>query len=156
MPPQRCAISFSTYLAAVLSALHVAAGTLAALMSIPVWAKAISIVAVLWSLKHCLGEVALLRTPGAIVVVDVTREGRVFCRTRRGEWLDCELLPSSFVSHRLTILNLRVRGTQRTRYVMLCGDNVDPADFRRLRAWLRWAASRAVGRTQATASKRPS
>jgi hypothetical protein len=146
MPPQRLAISFSTCLAVVLSALHVAAGALAALMPIPAWAKAISIVAVLWSLKHCLGEVALLRSPGAIVAVDVTREGRVFCRTRRGEWLDCELLPSSFVSYRLTILNLRVRRTQRTHHVVLCRDNVDPADFRRLRAWLRWAALTSVSR----------
>ena len=146
MPRQRLAISFSTCLAAVLSALHVVAGALAALMPIPGWAKAISIVAVLWSLKHCLGEVALLRSPGAIVAVDVNGEGRVSCRTRRGEWLDCELLPSSFVSHRLTILNLRVRGTQQTRHVVLCRDNVDPTDFRRLRAWLRWAAPRSVSR----------
>lgn len=144
MPPRRLTISPSVGLAGALSALHVAAGTLTVLMPVPAWAKATFIVAALWSLKHCLWEAALVRAPGAIVAVDVRREGRVLCQTRRGEWIDCELLPSSFVSCRLTVLNLRIRATQCTRHVLLCSDNVDPENFRRLRVWLRWAAAKSV------------
>lgn len=146
MPLGRLAIFSSPCLAGALSVLHVAAGALAAVMPVPIVWKVIFIVAVLCSLIHCLRHEVLLRAPGAIVSVNITREGRVFCRTRRGDWLDCELLPSTFVSHRLTILNLKVRETQRTRHIVLCGDNVEPADFRRLRAWLRWAAPTSVSR----------
>jgi len=110
----------------------------------PVWLKAAIVTAVVWSFRQCLGEVALLRAPGAIVAVTISRDGKVLCRSRSGAWLEYELLPSSFVSHRLTILNLRVRGSRRARHVVLCGDNTDADDLRRLRVWLRWAAGKSV------------
>jgi toxin CptA len=141
-PAMRVVILPSVRLAVSLSVLHIAAGVLSGVLPVPAWPKGAFIAAVAWSLNRCLSEVALLRAPGAIVAVNVTPDGRVFCRTPGGEWLDCKLLPSSFVSHSLTILNLRVRGNRRARHVVLCRDNVDAEDFRRLRIWLRWAAGR--------------
>jgi toxin CptA len=73
------------------------------------------------------------------VALEVTEAGRISFRTRHGEWRECELLPSSYVSPRLTILNLKPEGG-RVRHVVLVPDNVDARDFRRLRTWLRWAA----------------
>jgi hypothetical protein len=99
-----------------------------------------------WSLKRCLDRVALLRAPDAIVAVKVTRDGNVVARSRAYTWLECELLPSSFVSHRLTILNLRMDGIRRSREVVLCCGNVNAADLRRLRVWLRWATLKTVSR----------
>jgi toxin CptA len=136
IPAVRIVILPSVRLAVSLSVLHIAAAVLGGVLPVPAWPKGAFIVAVAWSLKRCLSEVALVRAPEAIV----------FCRTPGGEWLQCELLPSSFVSHSLTILNLRVRGTRRARHVVLCCDNVDTEDFRRLRIWLRWAAAASMSR----------
>ena len=140
MPPQRFAISFSPCLTGVVGAFHIAGAAVVAVMPLANWGKAALILFVFWSLKHCVWQEALLRAPDSIIAVNITREGRIVGRTRRGDCLDCELLPSTFVSYRLTILNLRDRATRRIRHVVLCSDNVDAADFRRLRAWLRWAA----------------
>ncbi len=144
MSSLRFAVSASPCLTVVLSALHVGAGGLVAILPVSTLGKAMFILAVLWSLRHCIRQAALLRAPGAIVAVNVTREGQLFCQTRRSEWLDCELLPSTFVSRRLTILNLQSRATRQMRHVILCPDNVGVADFRRLRVWLRWAAQNSV------------
>lgn len=143
-PTLRLVIHPSPGLAACLSALHLAAGLLGGSLLSPVWLKAAIVTAVVWSFRQCLGEVALLRAPGAIVAVTISRDGKVLCRSRSGAWLEYELLPSSFVSHRLTILNLRVRGSRHARHVVLCGDNTDADDLRRLRVWLRWAAGKSV------------
>jgi toxin CptA len=144
IPAVRVVILPSVRLAVSLSVLHIAAGVLGGVLPVPAGPKSAFIAGVAWSLKRCLSEVALLRAPGAIVAVNVTQDGRVFCRIPGGEWLDCELLPSSFVSHSLTILNLRVRGNRRARHVVLCCDNVNAEDFRRLRIWLRWAAGQSL------------
>jgi toxin CptA len=82
---------------------------------------------------------AALRAPVAIVALEVTEGGRVSFRTRQGEWRECELLGSSYVSPYLTILNLEPPGA-RVRHAVLVPDNVEAQDFRRLRTWLRWAA----------------
>jgi toxin CptA len=52
--------------------------------------------------------------------------------------VDCELSGSSYISPRLTIVNLRPRGKGRARHVILVPGNVDARDFRRLRMWMRW------------------
>ena len=90
------------------------------------------------SLAWILWRTAALRAAQAIVALEIVEDGRLSVQTRRGEWLECELLGSSYVSPRLTILNLKPRGGGRTRHIVLVPDNVDEHDFRRLRAWLRW------------------
>ena len=130
----------SAGLGVVLGVLHLGAGALGVLLPAPVWSKAVLLVAIAWSLINCLERHALVRAPGAIVGINVAGEGGVFARTRGGTQIECELLPSSFVSHRLTILNLLPRGSRREHHVVLCCGNVNEADFRRLRVRLRWGA----------------
>jgi hypothetical protein len=146
MPPLRIAVLPSPALGALLCVVHLGAGALGAILPVPVWSKVILLAAVAWSLVRCLEKNALVQTPGAIVGVDVTHEGGVTVRTRDGAWLECELLPSSFVSHRLTILNLRPLGGRRERHVVLCCGNVNETDLRRLRVRLRWAAPGSLNR----------
>jgi hypothetical protein len=140
----RIVILPSVGFAVLLGVLHLGAAALGGMLPAPAWQTAGYIAAVAWSFKRCLDEVVLLRAPGAIVAVNVSSEGKVYAQTRGGTWLESELLPSTFVSHRLTILNLKVGATRRRRHVLLCPDNVDTADFRRLRVWLRWAATKSV------------
>jgi hypothetical protein len=144
LPSLRIVILPSVRFGVLLCVLHLGAAALGAFLPAPLWSKTIFIAAVACSLKRCLDEVALLRAPEAIVAVNVTSEGKVIARTRDGACLECKLLPSSFVSRRLTILNLRARGTWRKRHVVLCCGNVNAGDLRRLRVWLRWAATKSV------------
>ncbi len=140
MPALRVMILPSVRLAVLLSVLHLGVGALVCWLPLPLWPKAAFVVAAAWCLRHGLDEVALLRAARAIVAVEITREGRVIACTRGGAALECRLLASSFVSYRFTVLNLRPRDGRRARHVVLCCGNVNFADLRRLRVWLRWAA----------------
>ena len=115
-------------------------GAVAATVSLPVamWAKAIFIFAAAVSFKRKLDEFALLRTPDAILAIRVTRKGKCYAQRQIDGWLEGELLPTTFVSSSLTILNFRYPGEPRTGTVLLCFGNADPREFRRLRMWLRW------------------
>ena len=87
---------------------------------------------------YFLSRTALLHAADAVVALEITGDVRISFHTRRGEWRECELPGSSYVSPHLTIVRIRPRGRWRARRVILVPDNVDPADFRRLRTWLRW------------------
>lgn len=140
IPTQQIPVTPSVRLAVLLCAAHIAAAGAAWAVPIPVEVKAIFTVAVTLSLIFYLARDAALHAANAVVALEIREEGGISFQTRRGEWHDCELLPSSFVSHHLTIVNLRPHGQRRVRYVILMSDNVDARDFRRLRVWLRWAA----------------
>lgn len=140
LKPLQIVVLPSPRLAVLLSILHLGAATTAMLVPIPVWLKLVLTVVVAWSLRHALDDVALLRTRRATTVLRVNGKGHLFAQTRGGAWLECELLPSSYVSSGLTILNLRDRCHRQLRHVVLCCGNANSADVRRLRTWLRWGA----------------
>lgn len=146
MPTLRVMVLPSIRLAALLCALHLVAGALVCWLALPLWLKAAFVVAVAWRLRYCLDEVALLRAPRAIVAVAISGEGTVIACTRGGAVLECELLPSSFVSYRFTVLHLRPREGRRAWHVVLCCGNINSDDLRRLRVWLRWAAGKTLNR----------
>lgn len=138
MPVQRIAIGPSTRLAVAACAVHVAAAVVVWLAPVPLWLKGVMTLVIAASLAWLLWRKAALHAADAVVALEIAEDGRLSCQTRRGEWLECELLRSSYVSPRLTILNLKPRDGGRTRHIVLVGDNVDEHDFRRLRTWLRW------------------
>ena len=139
MPAQRIAITPSIRLGIALSALHVAAGVAAWVAPVPFWLKLPLTFALAISLAYFLAHAAALRVAEAIVRLEVTDDGQMSFQTRGGDWRECELLGSSYVSPHVTILNLKPQGARRVRHVVLVPDNVDADDFRRLRTWLRWA-----------------
>ncbi|MBI2294643.1 MAG: hypothetical protein HYU76_01025 [Betaproteobacteria bacterium] len=141
---QRISIAPSVGLAIALCAAHFAAAGAVWLVSAPVWVKAPVVVAIAASLAFHLARNAALHAPDAIVALEVKDDGSLSFQTRRGEWLDCELLGSSFVSRHFTIVNLKPQGQRLARHVVLVTDNVDAQDFRRLRVWLRWAGPRSA------------
>lgn len=135
---QRVFISPSVRLAAAICLVHLFAGILLWMVPLPALGKALITLTIAVSLVFLLARDAALHATNAIVALDIREDDSVSYRTRVGEWVDCELLGSSYVSPRLTIVNLRPHGRRRTRRVILVPDNVDPRDFRRLRQWLRW------------------
>ena len=138
MKPLCISLQPSARIALFLSLLYM--GAVAATVSLPVamWPKAIFIFAAAVSFKRELDEFALLRAPDAILAIRVTRKGKFYAERQIDGWLQGQLLPTTFVSSRLTILNFRCPGEPRTRTILLCFGNADPHDFRRLRLWLRW------------------
>lgn len=138
---QRIAISPSVWIAAALCAAHVAAAVLLWVIPIPVMGKLALTVAVALSLVFFVARDAALHAAHSIVALEIREGGEMAFQTRRGEWLDCEVLGSSYVSPRLTIVNLRPRLRWGTRRLILVPDNVDARDFRRLRTWLRWKSA---------------
>lgn len=141
---QRFSIASSVRLAVALSAAHFTAAGVVWWVPMPVWVKTLLIIAITASLIFYLARHAALHAPDAIVALEIKDDGGISFQTRRGEWLDCELLGSSFVSRHLTIVNLKPHGQRLARHVILVPDNVDARDFRRLRVWLRWAAQHSV------------
>ena len=138
---QRIAIAPSVLIAFAVSAVHVPAAVLLWLLPLPVMLQAGMTLACAVSLIFFMARDAALHAPGSIIALELRESGAVACQTRNGEWVDCELLGSSFVSPHMTVVNLRPRGARRSRAVILVPDNLDPRDFRRLRIWLRWKGS---------------
>ena len=146
MAPLHINVLPSAKLGVLLCAVHLGAGALVALLPAPDWSKVALLGTVAWSLTRCLRTHGLIRAPGAVVSISLKNDGGVIAHTRDGAWLECELMPSSFVSYRLAVLNLRPHGIRRERHVVLCSGNIDKADFRRLRVRLRWAAPKSMHR----------
>ena len=138
MLDQRIAVAPSMTLAIALGAAHLAAAGLLWLAPIPALGKAVFTFAIAVSLIYFMARDALLHAAHSIVALEI-RDGRgISFQTRIGEWIECDLLGSSYVSPRLTIVNFQPRGRWAARRVIFVPDNVDPRDFRRLRMWLRW------------------
>jgi toxin CptA len=135
---QRVAISPSVRLAVALCLVHSIAAALLWLVPIPAPGKAAFTLAIAISLVYFLARDATLHATHAIVALEFDDSGTVFFQTRAGGRVECELLGSSYVSPRLTIVSMRPRDRAGTRRVVLVEDNVEPRDFRRLRTWLRW------------------
>ena len=142
---RRIELAPSVTLAAAISVAHVAAAVLAWMIPVPPPVKAVLTLAVVVSLVYFMARDATLHAPHSVVELEIRDDDRIAARTRRGDWLECELLGSSFVSPRLTIVHLRARGRWSTLRVIFVPDNVDPRDFRRLRMWLRWRGGETAG-----------
>jgi toxin CptA len=141
---QRIPVAPSVLIAITVTVVHLAAAGLLWLVPIPVTVQAALTLAVAVSLVYYLARDATLHAAHSIVMLELRAGGEIACRTRRGAWLDCELLGATFVSPRLTVVNLRPRGKWLARRVILVPDNVDARDFRRLRMWLRWKSGDGV------------
>ena len=138
MLDQRIAVAPSVTFAVALGAGHLSAAGLLWLAPIPALGKAVFTIAIAVSLIFYMARDALLHAAHSIVALEITDQGEISFQTRIGEWIECDLLGSSYVSPRLTIVNFRPRGRWTSRHVIFLPDNVDPRDFRRLRMWLRW------------------
>jgi toxin CptA len=117
---------------------HLAAAGLLWLVPIPDLGKGALTLAIAVSLVYLLARHATLHAANAIVALELKSGGGITFHTRDGERADCELSGSSYISPRLTVVNLQLRGKRRARHVILVPDNVNPRDFRRLRMWMRW------------------
>lgn len=117
---------------------HGAAIAMVVLAGMPLWLDLIAIAVLVASLVYDLRKTALLQAPDAVIGLEITSDDKFSIQTRRGEWIESEVLGSTYVTSFLTILNLKVIDSGRTTRAVILPDSLNAEDFRKLRVWLRW------------------
>jgi toxin CptA len=145
---ERISVTPSVLISVAVCFVHLAASAMLWLIPIPVMVQAMFTFVIALSLIFFMARDAGLHAANSIVALELREDRTIACRLLSGEWLDCELLGSSFVSPQMTVVNLRPRGRLLSRRVILVPDNVDARDFRRLRMWLRWRGGEAQAAVQ--------
>ncbi len=130
----------SWLLTAVLTMAHAGIIAILLIVNIESWIKAVATAIVVCSLVLQVGRSAWRMGASCITALRIGNDGALSVETHRGETLKCEVLPSTFVSSVVTVLNLRTWPERRRVDTVICRDCVDADSFRRLRVWLRWTA----------------
>lgn len=152
----RASLKRSRTIAGALFVAHALAGATVVPVHLPLWAKAAMVLVLGLSLFHAIYRHALLGTTRAVLVIEVKDQRTGAIEGRDGQWRDAQILGSTYVTPRLTVLNLRVSGERLARHVLVVPDNIEPEDFRKLRVLLRWsrAAAPEATRLQDSATSR--
>jgi len=83
----------------------------------------------------------LQRGAGSVRTLELTATGAARWQDGLGQWHEAEILPSSYVSGWLVVVNLSAVGG-RGRSLVLLPDCAAAEELRRLRVWLRWRLGR--------------
>ena len=140
LKPIRLALQPSRQLACVLATAGAVACALVAAVPLPLWQQLALFALVAAATFYHLARDAWLRMPGSIVALEVTSEGTFRCQSRNGVWFEAKVRGDSFVTPRLTVLNLVEPGKWLARQAILLSDSGDADMFRSLRVWLRWGS----------------
>lgn len=130
----------SWILAALLTAAHGAAIAIIVVVDMPPWLKLVAMAALALNFLFDIRRTALLLMPESVTAIEIAADDTLSIQTRRGEWIECEVLGNTYVVSFLTVLNLRERENGAVRRVVILPDSMEREDFRRLRVWLRWKA----------------
>jgi toxin CptA len=133
----RLSLGASSGLTWLLSGGHAAAAILL-WVTLPAWWSIAGCAALAGSLVLVLGHHARRSAGAAVVEVALAQDGRVDLHRRDGGRAEGRLLPSTFVSPLLVILNLAGDRWRPPRAIVVPADAVADDDHRRLRVWLRW------------------
>lgn len=136
----RLELTPSRFFFAVATCAHVAALAAVVPLEIPWVVKAGLAALILVSLTVTLRRHVFLAAPGSVVRLEVRDSSAVTVHTRRGSRYEAQILGSTYVSPRLTVLNLKRLTGRGVLHVVLLSDGVDPETHRRLRVLLRWGA----------------
>ena len=109
------------------------------------WPAAIEIRLVNLSLAMGLGGLALWKLKPAFNRVRLDRSGLIaMCLPGQSEFVALRLLPDATVHPWITVLRLR-EDQGKSHLLVDTRDTMSPADFRRLRVFLRWRAKFSAG-----------
>jgi toxin CptA len=135
-------LGVSWALATLLLVAHGAVMALMLMVEIPWWLKGIAVAALAANLTLQIRQSVLLLTDDSAIALEVSGDNAFIVQTRRGKRVEYDVLGSTFVSARVTVLNLRAVDNGRGRNVVIFADAVNADDFRKLRVWLRWKTGR--------------
>jgi len=85
---------------------------------------------------------ALQWSDRAARALELSEQGAPRWQDASGQWQEAEILPGSYASDWLIVVNLGASG-RRERSLVLLPDSAAPEELRRLRIWLRWRLKRA-------------
>lgn len=85
---------------------------------------------------------ALQRGRRRLCALELDAQGNTRWQDGSGQWQETEILPSSYASAWLVVVNMRGNG-RRDRSLVLLPDCAAAGELRRLRVWLRWRLGRA-------------
>jgi hypothetical protein len=125
-------------LAALLGAAHAGTGAALLFLDLDPGLRLVLACAVILSFTAAVRRAALLKTRDAIVALEWSDDGAVNFQTRDGAWHAARLLPTTFVTPALTVINLRTVDRRRARHVVLMPDSAGGEEYRRLRVRLQW------------------
>jgi hypothetical protein len=125
-------------LASLLGLAHAGAAAATWLLDVSLWARALLLVVIAASLWSALRRHALLVSREAAIALELGEDGSLNVKTRSGAWHGTRVLPSTFVTPLLTVLNLGAAPGTAKRHVVIMGDSLPPEDYRELRVRLRW------------------
>lgn len=128
----------SRLLTVILALAHGAAIAVILLVDLPIGVKAVAAtgLAVYWLVF--VRRLPLLLTAGSVMAIEIGSDNKLSVQTNRGEWDECEVLGSTYVTPYLTVLNLRQSENRVARRIVILPDSINVEDFRKLRVWLRW------------------
>jgi toxin CptA len=129
----------SRYLTTVSMGVHIGAAATLIPLQLPLPAKLAIALALGLSLAHSVRRCASLSSPRSIVALELTDREHGSIQFARGAWCEARVLPTTYVTPVLTVVNVRVSGLRTLRHVIIVPDNIDADDFRKLRVILRWA-----------------
>jgi len=140
LKPIRLALQPSRQLAWILATAGAGACASVAAVPLPLWQKLALYALIAAVTFYYVAKDAWLRIPWSIVALEVTSEGTFRCQLRDGAWSEAIVRGDSFVTPRLTALNLVEPGKWLARHAILLSDSGDADMFRQLRVWLRWGS----------------
>lgn len=111
-------------------------------LALPFWLTSLLTALLASSLAFYMRRDALLTARAAIIGVEIEDGRKCRVQLKSGDWKECVLLDTSFVSPYLTILNLRPEGARFARHAVILRDSLSIEEFRRLRVWLRWKCAK--------------
>jgi toxin CptA len=149
----RVALTSSLYLTIVLTTAHVACAALLIPLDLSLWVKISIGVVLAVSLTHSLLHHALRRSPSSLIALELRDEDRAAVQTRDGEWHEARVLPTTYVSPVLTVINLRIPPRILAQHAVIVPDAVVAEDFRALRVALRWRYRSPDGRLRADGAR---
>ena len=133
----------SAILATVFTAAHLAAVVCLVPLDLPLWSKLLITLPIAASLVHALCHTALLRSRTSPIALELRGADTAAVQIRDGQWHQARVLGTSYVSPRLSVINLRLDGRMFARHMLIVSDNADAECFRRLRVLLRWGYRKA-------------
>jgi toxin CptA len=136
--PIRLVLRPSYRLAAILAVAGLTACIIIACMPMLLSVKITICVPVVIFTAFFIVREALLCLPRSLIAVNLDSKGEMTVVNGTGVEMAVAILPDSFVSAYLTVLNLKPVAGACRRSLILTTDRVDREAFRQLRVWLRW------------------
>lgn len=136
--PEHIPLRPSRALCVALGVIHAVAAACLLPLTVAIAVKLAVAAALLGSLVATMRGSVLLRAPGSITGLTLYEDGTLEVWRRDGRRQAVTVTAQTAVFSFLAAITFRIPGERRTQSQLILPDMAGPAEFRRLRVWLRW------------------